>query len=320
MTTKASAIAHPIQGLVKYHGLRDESLRLPFHDSISVCTAPLRTHTTVQFGMPYDAAVIDGRALSGRELTRVLAVIDLLRAEAGVTSGFRMESRNDFPSNVGLGASASGFAALALAAARSLGLEMGLVELSRFARRGAGSASRAVTGGFSRWHAGDDLTSVSRPLPYPADIDLAMVVAVVPAYKLTDEAHRDVITSPFFRSRLEHVSKALDNMEKAVRAGDTEEVGRLAEADTLQLHAVTMTGEQALILWRPDTLRVILEVRSMRREGIPCFFSMDTGATVYINTVGRSATRVRERIAALGLQTMLCTVGRESQIVDDHLF
>src|SRR5690606_27672074 len=43
MTTKASAIAHPIQGLVKYHGLRDESLRLPFHDSISVCTAPLRT-------------------------------------------------------------------------------------------------------------------------------------------------------------------------------------------------------------------------------------------------------------------------------------
>jgi phosphomevalonate decarboxylase len=270
--------------------------------------------------MPHDAAVIDGRALSGRELTRVLAVIDLLRAEAGVTSGFRMESRNDFPSNVGLGASASGFAALALAAARSLGLEMGLVELSRFARRGAGSASRAVTGGFSRWHGGDDLTSVSRPLPYPADIDLAMVVAVVPAFKLTDEAHRDVITSPFFRSRLEHVSKALDNMEKAVRAGDTEEVGRLAEADTLQLHAVTMTGEQGLILWRPDTLRVILEVRSMRREGIPCFFSMDTGATVYINTVGRSATRVRERIAALGLQTMLCTVGRESQIVDDHLF
>jgi len=109
-------------------------------------------------------------------------------------------------------------------------------------------------------------------------------------------------------------------MERAVRDGDAEEVGRLAETDTLKLHAVTMTGAQGLIMWRPDTLRVILEVRSMRREGIPCYFSIDTGATVYVNTVSGSATKVKERIAALGLQTMLCNVGRESRIVDDHLF
>ncbi|HEV8594745.1 MAG TPA: diphosphomevalonate decarboxylase, partial [Thermoplasmata archaeon] len=34
VTAKATAIAHPIQGLIKYHGLVDERLRLPFHDSI----------------------------------------------------------------------------------------------------------------------------------------------------------------------------------------------------------------------------------------------------------------------------------------------
>ena len=33
---KATAIAHPMQGLIKYHGLRNEKLRIPFHDSISV--------------------------------------------------------------------------------------------------------------------------------------------------------------------------------------------------------------------------------------------------------------------------------------------
>ncbi|HUU06943.1 MAG TPA: diphosphomevalonate decarboxylase, partial [Thermoplasmata archaeon] len=43
---KSSATAHPIQGLVKYHGLKDETLRIPFHDSISVATAPTVTHTT----------------------------------------------------------------------------------------------------------------------------------------------------------------------------------------------------------------------------------------------------------------------------------
>ncbi|MFB6197701.1 MAG: diphosphomevalonate decarboxylase, partial [Halobacteriaceae archaeon] len=36
---KATARAHPIQGLVKYHGMRDVERRLPYHDSISVCTS-----------------------------------------------------------------------------------------------------------------------------------------------------------------------------------------------------------------------------------------------------------------------------------------
>jgi len=68
---KATAIAHPIQGLVKYHGLADPILRLPFHDSISVCTAPLTTRTTVEFGeAPSDSAVIDGRPVTVREMER----------------------------------------------------------------------------------------------------------------------------------------------------------------------------------------------------------------------------------------------------------
>lgn len=46
--TKATAIAHPIQGLIKYHGLKNTELRLPFHDSISVCTAPFETRTTLE--------------------------------------------------------------------------------------------------------------------------------------------------------------------------------------------------------------------------------------------------------------------------------
>ena len=47
---KATAIAHPMQGLIKYHGLRNEKLRIPFHDSISVNVDKLWTKTTVEFG------------------------------------------------------------------------------------------------------------------------------------------------------------------------------------------------------------------------------------------------------------------------------
>jgi len=62
---KGSAIAHPIQGLIKYHGLRDETLRIPFHDSISVATAPTASHTTVEFGsFVRDSAAVDGKELA----------------------------------------------------------------------------------------------------------------------------------------------------------------------------------------------------------------------------------------------------------------
>ena len=60
MAMKATAVAHPIQGLIKYHGLADPILRLPFHDSISVCTAPMTTRTTVEFAdFPGDQATIE---------------------------------------------------------------------------------------------------------------------------------------------------------------------------------------------------------------------------------------------------------------------
>ena len=189
---KASATAYPIQGLIKYHGLRDEELRLPYHDSISVCTAPIRTLTTIEFGRRDDFAEFDGRKANGRELERIKAVVDPLRMKAKKKSGFRMVSENDFPSNIGLGASASAFAALAVATASALGLEMmGVEELSRYARRGAGSASRAVTGGFSRWYAGtSDEDSFSRLLASPDELDMGIVCALVPAKKFTETAHR----------------------------------------------------------------------------------------------------------------------------------
>ena len=81
---KASAIAHPIQGLIKYHGLRDRTLRIPFHGSISVCTGPIFSHTTVEpLTGGGDGVVIDGQTVEGRALERARTVLDAVRARAG---------------------------------------------------------------------------------------------------------------------------------------------------------------------------------------------------------------------------------------------
>lgn len=318
---KASSIAYPIQGLIKYHGLRDEVLRIPFHDSISVSTSPTASHTTVEFGRTdQDTATVDGKVLVGREMDRVLSVVDEVRRRAGIDTRMRMVSKNNFPSNVGLGASASGFAALAVASCEAAGLALPLERVSAIARRGAGSASRSVTGGYSRWKAGhEDEESYSYQLA-SEEFPMGIVVALIPAFKYTENAHRAVLGSPFFHSRLAYVHGALAEMESAIRKRDIDRVGLLAEKDSLILHGITMTGLDEMILWRPETVKVILEVKAMRSEGIPAYFSIDTGATVYVNTHPEKVPVVEERIRALGVETLVCGVGGRSRLTEEHLF
>ena len=318
---KASAKAHPIQGLIKYHGLKDEALRIPFHDSISVATTPTATHTTIEFGdHASDSASIDGVKTSETQMERILAVVDVVRRKADIKERFRMESRNNFPSHVGLGASASGFAALAVSACEAAGLEMTPEEISVIARRGAGSAARSVTGAYSLWKTGfEDGDSYSYQLS-SEDFQMGIVVALIQAHKLTDDAHRDVLQSPFFHSRLAYIHGAIAEMKSAIRRRDIMEIGRLAEKDSLILHGITMTGVEELILWRPETVKVILEVKRMRSDGIPAFFSIDTGATVYVNTTPENVGPVRDRIQALGIETIECGVGGPAMVTNDHLF
>ena len=279
------------------------------------------THTTIEFGYDQDSCNFDGKVASPRESQRILDVVNPMRERAGEGSGFRMVSQNNFQSNIGLGASASGFAALSVATAKALDLDLDLEQISRYARRGAGSASRAVTGGFSLWYAGkDDESSYSTQIASSKDLDMGIVAALVPAYKSTEDAHRSVVSSPFFKARLEYVKDAIPQMEGAIRSRNFEQIGRLAELDTLLLHGITMTGVDELFLWRPETVSIILEVKKMRAEGLQCYFSIDTGATVYINSRLGDSNDVAERINGLGIKTLKCHVGDEARVVDDHLF
>jgi phosphomevalonate decarboxylase len=151
-------------------------------------------------------------------------------------------------------------------------------------------------------------------------LQMGMVVALVPAYKSTETAHREVLSSPYFQARLAEVPRMVAEMELAIRRGDVGHIGALAEKDTLLLHGITMTGVGELILWRPETLAVMQRVKRLRDEGVPAFFSIDTGATVYVNTFPERVGEVEEALRALGVPTLQCQVGGPSRVVGEHLF
>jgi len=318
---KATAVAHPIQGIVKYHGLRDKKKRIPYHDSISVCTAPSHTRTTVEFGYEDDAFVVDGEEMDAG-VERAKRVVDKVREQTGVESGVRVESENSFPSNVGLGASSSGFAALALAALEAAGGDTSVRNASAVARRGATSAARSVAGGFSRIRTSDsdERCYAERLDDGFCTEDLRIVVALVPAHKHTGRAHAEAAESHMFDSRLAYIHGALAEAERAISEGDFDATFSLAEKDSLSLLAVTMTGPEGWIYWKPETLALLEVVRDMRDDGIPVYMSTDTGATAYLNTTAEHADRVADAVDALGVESHVWEVGGPARVEDDHLF
>ncbi len=309
------AVAYTMQALVKYHGLRDWQLRLPYHDSISVNTTSMKTEASITDARK--GGVFIGGKPDDSANSRLQAVVAEMSPSAKV-SDFRIDSRNVPAGRAkGIGYSSSAGAALTLLCNRLLvGARPNLVELSRTARLFAASASRSLVGGFSRLHAGKDHDSTySEKFADARDLDLRMVIVPLPSRVRTEEAHREVLTSPFFKARVEAAQKRCEEMEKAILGNDLDRVGKLAEKDTLELHSLTMTGDRGMVIMTEDTLRIMNKVRDLREDGVKAYYSMQTGPSVFINTDDTSEGVVLKAIEKMGYRAYLSGVGGEATIV-----
>lgn len=292
--------------LIKYWGRADPELNLPLNASLSMNLADLVTETTVEFlDVPgEDVFVLDGRERSGPEVARVSRHLDRLRARAEVEAAARVESRNGFPAGAGLASSASGFAALTVAAASALGLPLAEPELSRLARLGSGSACRSVPGGFVEWPTGSDATSHGRSLHPAGHWELWDVIALVEeeAKGVSSlEGHRLALSSPFLGTRLNGLPGRLAGLRRALAERDFATLARATEEDALELHLVAMTSRPSIVYWQPGTVQVLQHVKRLSRQGLPVCFTMDAGANVHCLTPAQHRRTVEVELTALPL-------------------
>ncbi len=320
---KATAVAHPIQGLVKYHGLKELKQRIPYHDSISVCIEALSTTTTVEAlqDLKKNEITINGKELSTKDTKRVEIVLDKLKDLAQFSGSFKIVSENSLKIGKGLGFSASGFAALGTAASNALGLNLDKTSLSEVVRLGAGSSTRSLAGGFAIWYAEKMGRSYAEQLDAPQNMDFSMVIVPVHSNVRTDEAHAEVLSSSLFKTRLTNIDSLLESMTEAIRNGDTATIGRLAEEDTLNLHAITMTGKSRMVLWEPETVRIIKETIRMREEGILGWYSVDTGPSVFINARKRNSETIAKCLREIGVMNAIVSgIGGKPLLTKKHLY
>jgi diphosphomevalonate decarboxylase len=300
--------------LVKYWGKRDRALNLPAAGSLSLTLAALVTETTVAFdpALRTDAFSLNGATIDS---TAITAFLDLVRARAGIASRAAVSSRNSFPTASGLASSASGFAALALAATRAAGLDLPARALSTLARRGSGSAARSVFGGFVRMHAGDtDDAAYAEPIASPLTARARIVVAVVGGGAPKSHGSRDAMahcaaTSPFYAGWLDVVPRDLAAAEAALAAGDLPALGTIAEANALAMHAAAIASRPAIVYWRPETLALLAEVRALRTRGVGAWATIDAGPHVKVLCDVADAETVAAAVRPLASDAMISASG-----------
>ncbi|MEO7131741.1 MAG: diphosphomevalonate decarboxylase [Dermatophilaceae bacterium] len=325
---QATAEAHPNIALVKYWGKRDAALNLPACGSLSITLDTLVTRTRVRFDdeLAADRLARDGQS-SPRELTRVSDCLDLLRARAGTDVRASVETSNSFPTGAGLASSASGFAALVVAASAALGLVLESRELSVLARRGSGSAARSIFAGFVEMAAGeraDGEDAYAAELLAPQEWPLAVVVAVT-----SNEAkdissgvgmERSRTTSPFYPAWVETTPADLDLARRAVATRDFAALAEVSEHSCLKMHATMLSSSPGLLYWSGATVDCLHRIRHLReRDGVAAFFTVDAGPQVKAVCLPEDAARVADALREVpGVQSVLTAgLGQGARVVDE---
>jgi diphosphomevalonate decarboxylase len=315
---------------IKYWGVADAALNLPLNASISMTLADAHTTTTVEWlagsNATHDELTVDGVPLTGHGAERLVRHLDRLRALAGVTWRARVVSQNNFPAASGIASSASGFAALTVAGCAALGLTLDGTQLSALARRGSGSASRSLFGGFVEWVRGEkDASSVAHPL-FPAEhwalYDLVAVVSSAAKAMSSEGGHRLANTSPLLSGRLATLPGALAAVRGAIAARDLHRLGPVIEQDALAMHAVMMTSTPALLYWQPGTLEILHAVHAWRVDGLAVYFTIDAGPNVHLICEAPAVAAVQARLATLASvqQVISSRPGPGPQPLPSHLF
>jgi len=327
-TLKATAIAPSNIAFIKYWGKKNQELKLPENPSISMTLDDtISTQTTVEFCSDFtaDMVTIDGTD-NPLKTARVIKHLDRIRRMAGTSHKAKVVSYNSFPSGTGISSSASGFAALSVAATTALGLDLSEKQLSILARQGSGSACRSIAGGFVQWLDGDtDATSFGQQIYAQNHWDIVDIVAVISTGVKdvsSTQGQKSARTSPFYQARLDGISTKMKQIRTAIATKNFTAFGKILEADALEMHAVMLTSHPSLIYWTEGTLQLMKLVKKWRKEGLEVYFTINTGQDTHLICEEKTLPQLSTKISKLPFirQTLISRTGSGTRLTDNHLF
>ncbi|GAB6110099.1 diphosphomevalonate decarboxylase [Fusibacter bizertensis] len=328
MINYSKARANTNIALIKYWGKRDEALLLPMNSSLSMTLDRYFTETEVYVDpfLSNDQIVINQNTIDANSHQNLVRFLNLVREMSGNPYFAKVESINHVPTAAGFASSASGYAALALAASTAYGLKLTPKELSILARRGSGSASRSIFGGFVLWHRGQLLNgedSYSKSLidnvyEWPIEVISAVVSTDKKSISSRMGMKQTVETSPLYKGWLESVDGDIMRAIHAIKAKDFTSLGEVVEHNALKMHATMISAWPSVIYFTSGTLEIINLVQRMRQEGIEAYFTIDAGPNVKILCQKTETEKVKNALIQLSaVQSVeICGIGKGATLIE----
>ena len=286
MQSKYTAIANVNFALSKYWGKRDQALMLPSVSSVSITLDDLFTKTSVEVDetLSADEVTINGEVLdagSSEYLEYTGKFLDIAREMAGTDSKIRMASENNFPTGAGLASSASGFAALAVAVNEAFSLKLDTRELSILARRGSGSATRSILGGFNAWSKGERDDGLDSCIEHIADADYwpdFRVLICITETKKKKVSSRVGMSQTVNNSRIfnqlwiKQAEEDAAHIKQAILDKDIEVLGSISEKNTQLMHASMLETTPPILYWNDTSYEIVQKLVAARERGLKSLF------------------------------------------------
>ena len=329
-----SAVSHPNKALVIYWGNENDMLRTPTRSSLSVTLQginhPLDYIVSLRTigASERDKIIIDGIEDKGEIRSHFIYHLNAMRRYTGFKEKLEVTTRTSFPVGSGLAGSAASASALAEAFAGLIGKTEDTRLKSIMARRGSGSASRSVFGGFVMWQKGNsDDSSYATQLFNENHWDLRNVIAVVSStpkkirsiegMKLSKRTCPAEIYSEFVSVANHHI----EGISTAVLERDIGKLGALYEKENYLFRQVCLKTTPPLDYWTKVTDNILNKVANLRNDGVPAYAGTDAGPNVHVFTQPNYVERVIRTIQeAEGILDIIhCRVGKGSHLIEEHL-
>ena len=285
--------------LVKYWGKRGK--QLPQNPSISFTLSECCTETFVEF----EKADRFGFRFffEGKENPAFGAKIEKFLIDYQAFFPFinqlnlKVESRNTFPHSSGIASSASSMSAFVMCLleieSQLVGKQLDCQKASYFSRLASGSAARSVFPKMALWGTTDCYKGSSDEFAVSLENDIhpvfktyhdsILIVSGETKSVSSRAGHALMEGNPYAPARYVQANENIKNLLAALKSGDLDTFINITESEALQLHALMMCSNPSFILMKPNTLRIIEEIRTFRNETqIPLCFTLDAGPNVHL--------------------------------------
>ena len=292
--------------IIKYWGKHGR--QLPRNPSISFTLQSAFTDMLIEYGPKENKGVeIELDFLFHEEVNEAFRT-KMLKFFATITDVFpfleqvklSVRSGNSFPHSAGIASSASSMSALALCLCtiednlfNTLSDDKAFEQKASYiARLGSGSACRSIYGGMAAWgetkllEASSDLYAVpfqEMHENFKSFQDDIMIVSRSEKSVSSRAGHALMEGNPFAAARYQQANDRMERLLGALRSGDLETFGEIAEDEALTLHALMMASKPSYMLIEPATVEMIKRIRAYRKDtGHPVYFSLDAGPNIHL--------------------------------------